>query len=118
VIAVVDDEESVRKALVRLLEAAGHSARPFASGQDFLNSRHFVRPDCLFLDLQMPDLSGAEVLKALNERGAQFPVVIITAHYSTSVREECIREGAVAYLCKPMDARLLFNALSLALGSC
>ena len=65
----------------------------------------------------MPDLSGVEVQKALNHAGAQFPVVILTAHDSPSAREECMREGAVAYLCKPMDAQLLFNALSLALGS-
>jgi len=117
VIAVVDDEESVRKAVVRLLQAAGHPARGFASGRDFLTSWHFDRPDCLLLDLQMADLSGTEVQKALNEAGAQFPVVIITAHDSPNAREECMREGAVAYLCKPLDERLLFNALSLALGS-
>ncbi len=117
VIAVVDDEESVRKAVIRLLQAAGHPACSFASGPDFLRAWHFDRPDCLLLDLQMPDLSGTEVQKALKEAGAQFPVIIITAHDSPSVREECMREGAVAYLRKPLDGGVLLNALSLALGS-
>ena len=116
-IAVVDDEESVRKAVVRLLQAAGHTARGFTSGREFLKSWHFDRPDCLVLDLQMPDLSGTEVQKALHEAGAQIPVVIITAHDSHNVREECMREGAVAYLRKPVDERPLFSALRLALGS-
>ena len=116
-IVVLDDEECVRKAVIRLLQAAGHPARGFACGRDFLESWHFDRPDCLVLDLQMPDLSGTQVQKALNEAGAQFPVIIITAHDSPNAREECMREGAVAYLCKPLDEHLLFTALTLALGS-
>lgn len=60
-IAVVDDEESVRKAVVRLLHAVGYIARGFASGQAFLQSWAHDKPDCLVLDLQMPELSGLDV---------------------------------------------------------
>jgi FixJ family two-component response regulator len=61
VIAVVDDEDSVRNAVVRLLRTAGFTARGFATGDEFLKSWHLDPPDCLLLDLQMPDMSGTEV---------------------------------------------------------
>jgi FixJ family two-component response regulator len=117
VIAVVDDEESVRKAVVRVLCAAGFPARGFASGNEFLNSWHFDRPDCLVLDLQMPGLSGMEVQQALNRAGANFPVIIITAHDAPSVREESLGYGAAAYLCKPLDVRALLQAVTRAVGA-
>jgi FixJ family two-component response regulator len=117
VIAIVDDDESVRKAVVHLLQVVGHSARSYASGQEFLENWSFDRPDCLLLDLHMPGLSGADVQRALNRAGAHFPVIIMTANESHSAREECLREGAIAYLRKPLDSRMLLNALSLALGA-
>jgi FixJ family two-component response regulator len=110
-VAVLDDDESVRKALVRLLEAAGHTARSFISGRDFLESWHFDAPDCLVLDLQMPGLAGVEVQQALNQAGAKFPVIIITADDAAGVREEAMIHGAVAYLRKPVDAGVLVNAV-------
>jgi FixJ family two-component response regulator len=112
VIAVVDDEESVRKAVVRVLHAAGFAARAFASGTEFLESWHFDRPDCLVLDLQMPGLSGTEVQRQLRTAGASFPIVIITAHDSPNLREECMSAGAIDYLCKPLDIRALVKAVS------
>jgi FixJ family two-component response regulator len=117
VIAVVDDEESVRKAVVRVLRAAGFAAHGFASGDEFLKSWHFDRPDCLVLDLQMPDVSGTEVQRALNLAGANFPIVIITAHDAPAMREECLRLGAAAYLCKPLDIRTLLDEVALAIDS-
>jgi len=116
-IAVVDDEESVRKAVVRLLQAAGYSARGFSSGDEFIQVWHDEIPECLLLDLQMPGLSGTDVQRALNRAGARFPVIIITAHDAPGAREECIREGAAAYLCKPLDERVLLSAVSAAIGS-
>jgi FixJ family two-component response regulator len=116
-IAVVDDQESVRNAVVRLLQAAGHTARGFASGNDFLQTWPENRPDCLLLDLQMPGLSGNEVQRALGLSGSLFPVIIITAHEDPDVREQCLRQGAVAYLSKPVDGGVLLNALQLALDT-
>jgi FixJ family two-component response regulator len=116
VIAVVDDEISVCKAVVRLLQAAGLVARWFSSGDEFLGSWHFDRPACLLLDLQMPALSGQEVKQALNLAGAHFPVIIMTAHDAPSMRDECMRAGAVDYLCKPIDARTLMNSVELAIA--
>lgn len=116
-IAVVDDEESVRRAVVRVLQASGFAARGFASGTDFLESWHFDRPDCLVLDLQMPGFSGTEVQQALRLAGAHFPIIIITAHDAPHLRDQCLREGAIAYLCKPLDIRALAQAVRLAVAS-
>jgi FixJ family two-component response regulator len=116
-IAVVDDEEMVRKALVRLLEAAGYTARAFASGREFLEIWPTHRPDCVVLDLTMPDVSGADVQQALNLEEAHLPVLIITAQEKPGVREECMRRGAVAYLSKPLDERELLDALGAIVGS-
>lgn len=111
-IAVVDDEESVRKAVVRLLQAAGYLERGFASGPEFLDSWPADRPDCLLLDPQMPGLLGTDVQRALNSARAHSLVVILTACDSPGAREECMREGAVAYLRKPLDERALLNSLN------
>src|SRR5262245_62361484 len=78
VIAVVDDEESVRKALGRLIRAAGFSVETYASGSDFLQSMTHRRPHCVVLDLRMPHVNGFHVQQALIDAGAQLPVVIIT----------------------------------------
>ena len=116
-IAVVDDDESVLKAVVRLLQAAGYTARGYASGHAFLENWRADRPDCLLLDLQMPGLSGTDVQSELNRAQARIPIIIITGHDSPRVREECLSAGAVAYLHKPLDERVLLDAVKLALGS-
>ena len=116
-IAVVDDEESVRKAVVRLLRSAGHRAQGFASGSEFLRCWPGDKPDCLMLDLQMPGLSGTEVQRALNRAGAHLPVIVMTANDAPGAREECMREGAVAYLNKPVDVLVLLDAVDVAIGA-
>jgi FixJ family two-component response regulator len=115
-ISVVDDEELIRRAVVRVLHAAGYAANSFASGHAFLQSWLIERPDCVVLDLKMPGLSGIEVQRALDEAGARLPVVIITAHDEPAAREECMRLGAVAYLRKPLNDSTLLDALKHAVG--
>ncbi len=115
-IVVVDDDESVRKAVVRLLNAAGFTARGIASVQEFLQSCPADPPQCLILDLQMPGISGGEIQRALKLMGARTAVIIITARDSPGAREECMRWGAVAYLCKPMAPGSLLNAVARALA--
>jgi FixJ family two-component response regulator len=117
VIAVVDDEESVRKAIVRVLCAAGLPARGYTSGLEFLETWHFNRPECLVLDLQMAGLSGIEIQRELKIAGAQFPIIIITAHDAPQLREDCLKGGAAAYLCKPLDVDVLVNAIRIAIGA-
>ena len=113
-IAVVDDEEPVRKALKRLLRAAGLEAEGYASGKEFLAAER--RPDCVVLDLHMPVMSGQALLRQIRRISARLPVVVITAHDTTETRDECIAAGAAAYLRKPLDDRLLLNAISVALA--
>ena len=115
-IAVVDDEESVRKALKRLLRAAGLEAEGYASGQAFLDDAANRRPDCVLLDLHMPSMSGQQVLAHIRAMAARTPVVVITAHDTPETREQCLAAGAAAYLRKPLDDRLLLNAISVALS--
>jgi FixJ family two-component response regulator len=115
VIAIVDDEATVRDGLVRLLRTRGFAACGFASGREFLNSWQANPPQCIVLDLQLPDIHGCEVQQALNGAGAQFPVIILTACDSPTVKKECMRRGAVDYLYKPPDPGTLLKAITLAL---
>jgi FixJ family two-component response regulator len=102
-VAVVDDEESVRTSLRRLLRAFDLEAETFASGQEFLDSLADRSPDCLVLDLQMPGLSGLEVQRRLAAGGVRVPTVIITADDAPETRARCLSAGSAAYLCKPFD---------------
>ena len=116
-VAVVDDEESVRKALGRLLRASGLDAESYASGQEFLDAAAALRPDCVVLDLHMPGMSGLQVLRKLKAAGQRLSIVVITAHDEPETRERCIDAGACAYLRKPLEDRLLLNAISAAMRS-
>jgi FixJ family two-component response regulator len=116
-VAVVDDEESVRNAVVRVLRAAGFTVRGFASGDEFLRSLATELPHCAVLDLIMPDLSGIEVQQTLKTADVNIPVVIMSANEEQRSREECLRAGAVTYLCKPIDIHDLLDAITLALRS-
>jgi len=116
-IAIVDDEESVRRSLRRLLVASQLDATAYASGQEFLDSLGGRQPDCLVLDLQMPGLTGLEVQRVLSGARVRFPTIIITAHDEPEARARCLSAGAVAYLCKPLHDELLLNAIATAVGS-
>lgn len=115
-VALVDDEVSVRKALGRLLSVSNLKVDAFASGQEFFDSLARQMPDCLVLDLQMPGLSGLEVLERLSRSAARLPVVIITAHDDAQSREQCFARGAAAYLTKPVDEKALLDAIALAVS--
>lgn len=116
-VAIVDDEEQIRRALKRLLRAAGLQAESYASGQEFLELGASLRPDCLVLDLHMPGMNGLQLLRALQSAGKRPSVVVITAHDEPETREQCLAAGATAYLRKPLDDRLLLNAISASLSA-
>ena len=115
-VAVVDDEESIRKSLRRLFMAADLDAVVYASGQEFLDSLRGRQPDCLVLDLQMPGLTGLEVQRALTGAGARFPTIIITAHDEPDTRARCLAAGVAAYLCKPLHDEMLLDAIANVMG--
>ncbi len=110
-IAVVDDEQSVRKALERLLRSAGFAAATFGSGSEFLEAVCARRPDCVVLDLHMPQMDGFEVQAALAERDIRVPVIVVTGHDTWQNRERALELGAQAYLHKPVDDSVLLNAI-------
>ena len=116
-VAVVDDEESVRTALGRLLRSAGFSVDIYSSGADFLQSQHRHRPRCLVLNLHMPHTSGFDIQQALSEAGSVVPVVIVTGDDSPDSRERALVRGARAYLRKPVDETLLLDAIDRAIRS-
>jgi CheY-like chemotaxis protein len=115
-IAVVDDDEAIRKALSRLLRAYGFRVESFSSGQVFLSSVREGCPDCVVLDLHMPDMDGLGVLRELRAREIDLPVIIITAHDEPGVRADCLAVGASAYLPKPIEGSILQRAIAEAIG--
>jgi FixJ family two-component response regulator len=113
-VAIVDDEEPIRKALARLLRSGGLDVESFPSGSEFLESLPAHRPDCVVLDLHMPVVNGFEVQARLVEFGV--PVVIITGHDSDETRARALAGRPAAYLRKPVNDQVLLDAIELALG--
>ena len=111
-IAVVDDEESVRKALRRLFRSAGMDVETFASGREFLDSLPLHRPDCLVLDLHMPGLTGRDVQQHLAQVQPRVPIVVITGKDEPGVRESVLAAGAADYLLKPLNDHTLIAAVT------
>ena len=115
-IAVVDDEESVRRALGRMLNASNFETLVFGSGQEFLDSLETRRPDCVVLDYQMPGLTGRDVQRHLARAQIKVPIIVVTAHDQPELREQCLADGAVAYLAKPLQRERLVNLIESAIG--
>jgi two-component system, LuxR family, response regulator FixJ len=114
---VVDDDEAVRDALAMLLSGEGLQARTFASPLDFLADYRHGGPDCLLLDVRMPQLSGLEVQRKLIERGARIPVIFISGHGDIPMAVEAVHRGALDFLVKPFDDDALLRRVRDAFGS-
>lgn len=113
-IAVVDDDPSVLKALARLLRAHALEASTFTSARQFLASLSEGHPECLIADLQMPEMTGLELQQELRREGIRIPTVIITAHYDSSIRSRCEAAGVVSFLTKPLQDTVLLAAIEAA----
>ena len=114
--AIVDDEESVRRGLDRLIRSAGLDVETFATGAEFLQSLESHSPDCVVLDLHMPHGNGFEVQARLKESKSLVPVVVITGHDTDESRERVMKAGVAAYLLKPVDERILLDTIAAAVG--
>src|SRR5262249_38553036 len=101
-IAIVDDDPSVLRALARLLRTRAMPAKTFASAREFLTALPDAVPQCLILDLQMPEMSGLELHQHLMRSGTKIPTIFITAYDSAETRQRCEAAGAAAYLLKPL----------------
>jgi FixJ family two-component response regulator len=113
-IAIVDDDPSVLKALNRLLRFHGLQSTTYESAQQFIASVPEGLPDCLIVDLQMPEMTGLELHHYLTRSGIQIPTIIITAHGDTRVSERAKSEGIIAVLPKPLEKASLFAAIEAA----
>jgi FixJ family two-component response regulator len=111
-VAVVDDDASVRESLPDLLRAFGYAVQSFESAEDFLGSGDVARTRCLVLDVAMPGMSGQELQRELRRRGWGIPVVFITANSDETMRSCLLEEGAVECLFKPFSDTALFAAVS------
>ncbi|HEV3333180.1 MAG TPA: response regulator transcription factor [Bryobacteraceae bacterium] len=111
VIAIVDDDPSVRKGLERLIRSLGWQAETFASAQEFLDGPRTAAPSCLVLDLQLPGLSGLDLQKRMSEAGLETPIVFLTGHGNIPTSVKAMKAGAVEFLTKPVDEQDLLRAI-------
>ena len=116
-IFVIDDDESVRKAVGRLIRAAGLNVKTFAAAEDFMRSTGPTAPGCLVLDVHLPGLSGLELQQRLNAEGRGVPIVFITAYGDDQACDRALRAGAIAFLQKPFEEQSLLDAVGRALCS-
>jgi FixJ family two-component response regulator len=117
-IAVVDDDPSVRKSLSSLLRSVGFAVQVFESAEEFVASDDLARTGCTILDVRMPGMSGLELQRRLALTHPHLPVVFITAHASDEeVRSRALKDGAVDYLSKPLSEEALLGAVQAALDT-
>ena len=115
VIAIVDDDLSVREGLESLIRSAGWRVETFASAQEFLARPRAEAPSCLILDLQLPGLSGLDLQKRMAELELEIPIVFLTGHGNIPASVQAMKAGAVEFLTKPFDEQDLLRAIEEAL---
>jgi len=111
IIAIVDDDPSVREGLSSLIRSAGLQVETFASAQEFLARPGAEAPSCLVLDLQLPGLSGLDLQKRMAEVGLEIPIVFLTGHGNIPASVQAMKAGAVEFLTKPFDEQDLLQAI-------
>ena len=112
-IHVVDDDESLRTALLRLLTAAGFEARGYASTGEFLSHPQPDRSGCVLLDLRMPGPSGLDLQDAMRDHAIDLPIIFLTGHADVRSTIRAMKSGAVDFLEKPVDRDTLLGALKI-----
>ena len=117
IVAIVDDDESVRRALEGLLKAVGLRAIGFPSAEEFLNSGQQHNTACLVTDIRMPGMSGLDLQARLNSQNVKIPTIFITAHGDANMRMQALRAGAVEFLAKPFNDEVLLEHVKAALTS-
>jgi FixJ family two-component response regulator len=116
-VAIVDDDDLMRTALQGLLKSAGLPAQSFASAEEFLRSGHQHDAACLITDIRMPGASGLELQAQLNADHNRIPTIFITAHGDAKMRMQAMRAGAVEFLAKPFDDKILLGSVRAAMES-
>lgn len=108
---IIDDDDSVRVALERLLIAAGFRVRAFSSAQAFLSSGASAEDACVIVDVMMHGMSGLELCQKLQADGVSAGFIFVTAHDTPETRQQAREAGAMAFFRKPVDARALVDAI-------
>ena len=115
-VAIVDDDHSMRGALQGLLKSIGVPSQVFASAEEFLSSGLQHQTACLIADIRMPGMSGLELQAKLNDDHCSIPTIFITAHGDEKLRLQAMRGGAVKFLMKPFEGEALLEAVRAALN--
>jgi FixJ family two-component response regulator len=115
-VAVVDDDESVRESLPDLLGEFGFRSKVFSSAEEFLTSGTVGQMKCLVSDVVMSGMTGLDLQQELKVRGHKIPIIFITARKDETVRTRALEQGAVGFLLKPFSDTALLSALNTALG--
>jgi FixJ family two-component response regulator len=115
-VAIVDDDRSVQRALKDLMEYAGLEARCFGSAEEFLEPDQRNQAACLVADIRMPGMSGLELQAKLKAEGSSIPIIFITAHADAKMKTQAMKAGAVEFLSKPFDDEVLLQKIRHALN--
>jgi FixJ family two-component response regulator len=116
-ISIVDDNDSVRESLQRLMRSVGFAVNVFASAEEFLNSDRLRNTDCLILDVRLPGMDGLDLQRHLATSHSEIPIIFITSYDDDEVRARALNTGAVNYFLKPFNDEDLLNAIDAALKS-
>jgi FixJ family two-component response regulator len=111
IIAIVDDDASVREGLQSLIRSAGWRVETFASAQEFLARLGAEAPSCVILDLQLPGLSGLDLQNRMTKGGLEIPIIFLTGHGNIPASVQAMKAGAVEFLTKPLDEQKLLEAI-------
>jgi FixJ family two-component response regulator len=114
-ISIIDDDESMRRAIVALVRSAGYDAHGFASAEEFLGSGTVQSFACIITDIQMPGMSGIELKQHLTASQSSVPVIMITARHDPDLEKKAIASGAACFLRKPFEADALIRCVEGAL---
>lgn len=115
-IAVVDDDISVRESVESLLKSVGFQVVAYSSAEEFMGSARLRAADCLVLDVRLDGMSGPDLQRELKTTGYSIPIVFVTAHETEALRERMMTDGAIDCLLKPFTDDTLLNAVEKALG--
>jgi FixJ family two-component response regulator len=110
-VALVEDDDSYRVAVQRLLKSAGFSVQSFATAEDFLRSGRQHETGCLITDIRMPGMSGLDLQAKLNADHCLIPTIFVTAHGDEDMRLQAMRGGAVKFMVKPFDGEILLESV-------
>jgi FixJ family two-component response regulator len=117
VIAIVDDDDSFRRATMSFIRSLGYAVVQFASAEAFLKSDRLHDTDCLISDVQMPGMNGVELQGELIAQGHHLPIIFVTAFSEMRARQQALAAGAIGFLAKPFNDEMLITCLSEALGT-